>query len=152
MKKNLKKFLLFYLIIWLIIVVAFWFGLKSEPMLFTIAAFYLALPLTAFLVSIFLGRQETHLKWLFIPFAGLMQFLAPFLTFSLANFLSFGKNQFMLPDIYSAFFSIIPAAIGILIGKTKLKKKVKPEEVTETEVGSSTEELFKVEETSVEEK
>lgn len=151
MKKNLKKFLLFYLIVWLIIVVAFWFGLKSEPMLFTIAAFYLALPFTAFLVSIFLGRQDTHLKWLFIPFSGLMQFLAPFLTFSLANFLSFGKNQIVLPDIYSAFFSIIPAAIGIWIGKTKLKKKVKPEEVAETEVGNLTEEAAEVQEASVKE-
>ena len=150
MKKNLKKFLLFYLIVWLIIVVAFWFGLKSEPMLFTIAAFYLALPFTAFLVSIFLGRQDTHLKWLFIPFSGLMQFLAPFLTFSLANFLSFGKNQIVLPDIYSAFFSIIPAAIGIWIGKTKLKKKVKPEEVTETDVDNLTEEAAEVQEASVE--
>ena len=150
MKKNLKKFLLFYLIVWLIIVVAFWFGLKSEPMLFTIAAFYLALPFTAFLVSIFLGRLDTHLKWLFIPFSGLMQFLAPFLTFSLANFLSFGKNQIVLPDIYSAFFSIIPAAIGIWIGKTKLKKKVKPEEVTEADVGNLTEEAAEVQEASVE--
>ena len=150
MKKNLKKFLLFYLIVWLIIVVAFWFGLKSEPMLFTIAAFYLALPFTAFLVSIFLGRLDTHLKWLFIPFSGLMQFLAPFLTFSLANFLSFGKNQIVLPDIYSAFFSIIPAAIGIWIGKTKLKKKVKPEEVTETDVDNLTEEAAEVQEASVE--
>ena len=107
MKKTLKKILCIYVIVWLIIVAAFWFGLKSEPMLFTITAFYLALPFTSFLVSLFLGRQETHLKWLFIPFSGLMQFLAPFLTFSLANFLSFGKNQIMLPDIYSAFFSII---------------------------------------------
>ena len=129
MKKTLKKILCIYVIVWLIIVAAFWFGLKSEPMLFTITAFYLALPFTSFLVSLFLGRQETHLKWLFIPFSGLMQFLAPFLTFSLANFLSFGKNQIMLPDIYSAFFSIIPAAIGMWIGKTKLKKKVKPEEI-----------------------
>lgn len=133
MKKNLKKFLLFYLIIWLIIVVAFWFGLKSEPMLFTIAAFYLALPFTAFLVSVFLGRQDTHLKWLFIPFSGLMQFLAPFLTFNLANFLSFGKNHIVLPDIYSAFFSIIPSAIGIWIGKTKLKKKATSKNIQVTE-------------------
>ena len=124
MKKALKKVLLFYLLVWLVIVAAFWFGLHLEPMFFSIVAFYVALPLTAFLVSLFLGRSDSHLKWLFIPFAGLMQFLAPFLTFGLANALTFDKNAslIMLPDIYSALFSIIPAIIGMFIGKTKLKE------------------------------
>ena len=127
MKKTVIKVLLIYVIVWMIIVAAFWFGLRSEPMLFSIAAFYIALPLTTFLVSLYLGRQEGCFKWLFLPFAGLMQFLAPFLTFNVANMIAFSKglDQVVLPDIYSAFFSIIPAALGIFIGMTKLKKKEK---------------------------
>ena len=135
MKKTVKKVLLIYVIVWIIIVAAFWFGLRSEPMLFSIAAFYVALPLTAFLVSLYLGRHEGFFKWLFLPFAGLMQFLAPFLTFNLANMIAFSKglDQVVLPDIYSAFFSIIPAALGMFIGMTKLKKKIKPEEPEKSE-------------------
>lgn len=120
-KKKIKKFLLIYLIVWLVIVIAFWVGFRLEPMLFSIVAFYAALPLTAFLVSLFLGRLDTHLKWLFVPFSGLMQFLAPFITFSLANFIS--SDHIMVPDIYSAFFSIVPAIMGMIIGIKKLKKK-----------------------------
>ena len=136
MKKALKKVLLFYLLVWLVIVAAFWFGLHLEPMFFSIVAFYVALPLTAFLVSLFLGRSDSHLKWLFIPFAGLMQFLAPFLTFGLANALTFDKNAslIMLPDIYSALFSIIPALIGMFICKTKVKKKIKPADAVDSSV------------------
>ena len=65
-----------------------------------------------------------------------MQFLAPFLTFGLANALTFDKNAslIMLPDIYSALFSIIPAIIGMFIGKTKLKKKIKPADVVDSSV------------------
>ena len=112
MKKALIKVLLIYFIVWLIIVAAFWFGFHLEPMLFSIAAFYIALPLTAFLVSLYLGRHDGFWKWFFLPFAGLMQFLAPFVTFSLANMFAFGKgmDQVVLPDIYSAFFSIVLAA------------------------------------------
>ena len=55
MKKTVIKVLLIYVIVWMIIVAAFWFGLRSEPMLFSIAAFYIALPLTTFLVSLYLG-------------------------------------------------------------------------------------------------
>ena len=64
-----------------------------------------------------------------------MQFLAPFVTFSLANMFAFSKglNQVVLPDIYSSFFSIVPAALGMFIGMTKLKKKIKPEESKESE-------------------
>ena len=121
MKNTIKKILLIYVIVWLVIVAAFWLGLKLEPMLFSIAAFYVALPLTAFLVSLYLGRQETRLKWLFIPFSGLMQFLAPFLTFSLANMLAFNKgmDQVVLPDLLSAFFSIVPSILGMFISMTK---------------------------------
>ena len=130
MKNTIKKILLIYVIVWLVIVAAFWLGLKLEPMLFSIAAFYVALPLTAFLVSLYLGRQETRLKWLFIPFSGLMQFLAPFLTFSLANMLAFNKgmDQVVLPDLLSAFFSIVPSILGMFISMTKLKKKEKTKE------------------------
>ena len=135
MKKTVKKVLLIYIIVWLIIVAAFWFGFHLEPMLFSVAAFYVALPLTAFLVSLYLGRQEGFIKWLFLPFAGLMQFLAPFVTFSLSNMFAFSKglNQVVLPDIYSSFFSIVPAALGMFIGMTKLKKKIKPKESKESE-------------------
>lgn len=131
-KKNIKKFLLIYLIVWLVIIAAFWLGFRMEPMLFSIVAFYVALPLSAFLVSIFLGRLDTHLKWLFIPFSGLMQFLAPFITFSLANFIT--SNNIVVPDIYSSFFSIVPAIIGMILGIKKLKKKKdakKPETKTQ---------------------
>ena len=133
MKNRIKKILLIYLIVWIVIVAAFWLGFNMEPMIFSIVAFYVALPLTAFLVSLYLGRQEGHMKWLFIPFSGLMQFLAPFVTFSLANVLTFSKgvDQIVIPDIYSAFFSIVPAAIGMILSKTKLKKKTKPEESEE---------------------
>ena len=126
MKNKIKKILLIYLIVWIIIVAAFWLGFKMEPMIFSIVAFYVALPLTAFLVGLYLGRHDGHAKWFFIPFSGLMQFLAPFVTFSLANILTFSKgvDQIVIPDIYSAFFSIVPAAIGMFLSKTKLKKKV----------------------------
>ena len=132
MKKTVKKVLLIYIIVWLIIVAAFWFGFHLEPMLFSIAAFYVALPLTAFLVSLYLGRQEGFIKWLFLPFAGLMQFLAPFVTFSLANMFAFSKglNQVVLPDIYSSgylFFFLFhcPCCSRYVYRHDKIKEKNK---------------------------
>lgn len=133
MKNRIKKILLIYLIVWIIIVAAFWLGFKMEQMIFSIVAFYVALPLTAFFVGLYLGRQDGHAKWFFIPFSGLMQFLAPFVTFSLANMLTFSKSVelIVVPDIYSAIFSIIPASIGMFLSKTKLKKKAKTKDIPE---------------------
>lgn len=127
--KTVKKILLMYFIFWLLIIVSFWLGLRLEPMLFSIIAFYLALPLSAFLVSIYLGTVRSHLKWLFVLFSGIMQFLAPFLTFNLANI--FATSKVTLPDISSSIFSIIPSILGMVIG-IKIKHKIDAKKAART--------------------
>ena len=114
-----------YLLIWAFSLLIFWFTEEQDAIGYSIMVFYILLPITSFIISIWIGKDNSWdlLKYLMPIFFGIMYMLAEYTTFSLANMTSF--NKINLPE----FRMIIPGAIisylGIVIGLiyTKIKKK-----------------------------
>lgn len=134
--KSRQKFskmiqILSYLLIWAISIIVFWLGGRGDAMGYSIVVFYLVLPLTTFLISIFIGKDEgwANYKWLMLIFFGLMYMLAAYATFSLANTAAFGNVN--LPEITKILPGAICSAAGLFVGtiiaavKTKKQKKIK---------------------------
>lgn len=105
-----------YLILWALSILAFWMGLKQEAMLYSIAAFYLVLPLTTLILSALVGWHEswTGLRWLMLLFFGFLYMLAPYATFNLANMLT--VERFYGPDLATLLPGLLCAAAGMGIG------------------------------------
>ena len=78
-----------YLVIWSMSIIVFWIGGRLDAMGYSLAVFYLVLPITTFVISIFMGKDNSwaNYKWLMLLFFGVMYMLALYATFSLANFM-----------------------------------------------------------------
>lgn len=124
--KNIKKALgyIVYLSIWLLLLLWFWTGLPPDgAMGYSIISFYLLLPISSLAISCMLGTQKAWVKWVSPIFFGCMAMLLSFLTFDLANTLSFHNQH--VPDFKMALISAVPSLIGLCISVsvTALKKK-----------------------------
>ena len=117
-RERLSRLLvvLTYLIIWALSILVFWMGLKEEAMLYSIATFYLVLPLTTLILSGLVGRKEcwAGLRWVMLLFFGFLYMLAPYATFNLANMLT--VERFYLPDLATLLPGLLCAAAGMGIG------------------------------------
>ena len=123
-----------YLVIWAVALIVFWVGMEpSDSMGYALMVFYLVLPITTLVISIFIGKDTgwSNLKWLMLLFFGFMYMMASYGTFSLANTISFGNVN--LPELTDMIPGIICAAIGMLIGTLiklcKTKKITKRQEI-----------------------
>lgn len=105
-----------YLVVWAISLIFFWVGGAQDAMGYALVVFYLVLPVTTMVVSIFIGMDPgwTKLKWLMPLFFGVMFMLATYGTFSLANAVSFHKLN--LPELDNMIPGILCSAFGMLIG------------------------------------
>lgn len=106
-----------YLIIWAVGIIVFWFGSDpSDAMGFGLVMFYLVLPVTTIVISVFIGKDEgwANYKWLMLLFFGFMYMAASYATFSLANMIAFDK--FNAPEITEMLPGILCSAVGMLIG------------------------------------
>lgn len=117
-RERLSRLLvvLTYLILWALSILAFWAGLKEEAMLYSIATFYLVLPLTTLILAGLVGRNQcwTGLRWLMLLFFGFLYMLAPYATFSVANMLT--VERFRLPELATLLPGLLCAAAGMAIG------------------------------------
>lgn len=117
-REKLSRLLvvLTYLIIWALSILVFWMGLKEEAMLYSIATFYLVLPLSTLILAGLVGRKEcwTGLRWVMLLFFGFLYMLAPYATFNLANMLM--VERFYLPDLATLLPGLLCAAAGMGIG------------------------------------
>lgn len=117
-RERLSRLLvvLTYLILWALSILAFWAGLKEEAMLYSIAIFYLVLPLTTLILAGLVGRNQcwTGLRWLMLLFFGFLYMLAPYATFSVANMLT--VERFRLPELAALLPGLLCAAAGMGIG------------------------------------
>lgn len=137
-----------YLLIWAFCLMAFWvfFGLAfftgevNDTAIsygYPILVFYIVLPVSAAVISAFVGaRKSGGLKWLLAPIFGLTFLLADFLTAGVA-LLSMIENAtfadvievFEFPRIFvGASASAIGMLVGILIKRSKTKKLKKQTE------------------------
>lgn len=117
-KNRLSRLLvvLTYLLLWALSILVFWIGLKAEAMLYSIAVFYLVLPLTTLILSVLVGRNEcwTGLRWLMLLFFGVLYMLAPYATFNVSNMLA--VERFYWPDLATLLPGLLCAAAGMGLG------------------------------------
>ena len=75
---------------------------------YSIMFLWVLLPVTTFIVSLFIGKNNYwgKAKWAFALFFGIMFMLVPYSTFSAANMVAFHK--FMWPN-----FAVLPAGAAI---------------------------------------
>lgn len=128
---KLKKTLLIYLAAWLIVIAAFWCGLKNDAMLFSGM-----MSIVAMVFSIIAGVKYAKLEqgkikeWVFIAGLSVLNTAFSYLTFSLSNNLAFHKIN--MPDWDMLTMSLAFAFIGIMIGRTFPMKATTKEGKIET--------------------
>ena len=90
---------------------------------YALLAFYLVLPVTTLVISVFIGRDESWSgsRWLMMLFFGVMYMLGPFATFSMANSLAFDHRN--LPQLTDMLPGILCSAVGIGIGALIRRRK-----------------------------
>ncbi len=117
-----------YLLIWAMSIIVFWIGGRSDAMGYSLVVFYLVLPVTTLVISVFVGKDSgwANYKWIMMLFFGLMYMLAHYATFSLANTIAFGNLH--IPDITDLLPGILCSAVGLIIGTVistiKTKKRI----------------------------
>jgi len=112
-KLCLILILLAYLVVWAYGLITFWcFTDGADAMGYAIMFLYLLYPIVTIVISVLLGYQDYFgkMKWLFGLFFGIMYMLSAYLTFDLANMLSFDKIN--IPN----FIMIIPGTIFSIVG------------------------------------
>ena len=129
-KANLAKMIMIisYLAIWSFGLIVFWFFTEdSDAMGFGLMYMWIVLPVTTFVLSILIGKNNYwgKLKWLAAPIFGVMYVLGEYATFSAANMAEF--NKFNMPDLEMLPAPIIISVMGLAIGQAvyygNLKKK-----------------------------
>ena len=115
-----------YLLIWAVAMIVFWFFTSgSDAMGYSLMFLWIILPVTTFVVSIVIGKNDFWKKgkWAFTLFFGVMYMLAEYGTFKMANNIAFDKLN--APDWGMIVVGAIISAIGMLIGSLFNKKRNK---------------------------
>ncbi len=105
-----------YLLIWAMSIIVFWIGGRSDAMGYSLVVFYLVLPVSTLVISVFIGKDSgwANYKWIMLLFFGFMYMLASYATFSLANTVAFGNLN--APDVTALLPGILCSAVGMIIG------------------------------------
>lgn len=130
-RNKLSKLLLVltYLVIWSISIIVFWFFTSgSDAMGYSLMFLWILLPVTTFVVSLLIGKNNYWGKWKWVapPVLGVMYMLAEYATFQSSNMIAFDKLN--PPSWGMILAGAIISAIGLSIGeianlcKRKLKK------------------------------
>ncbi|XCP84490.1 helix-turn-helix transcriptional regulator [Roseburia hominis] len=125
-KNKLSKLILIvsYFVIWSISLIVFWFFTSgSDAMGYSIMFLWIVLPVTTFVYSVLIGKNNYWGKWKWISSLafGIMYMLAEYATFSAANMVSFGKINLPEFGMIPAGMMISIAGLGIGIGMKCLK-------------------------------
>ena len=105
------------LVAWLFSLFVFWCLIgPADALGYAILFFYGLMPLTILGTSLAVGllRPYGKMSWLFVPAAAVLAMLLPWLTFSLANTLTFGNLNPL--DPVSFVFGAVVSAVGFAIG------------------------------------
>ena len=116
-----------YLVIWSISIVVFWFFTSgSDAMGYSLMFLWILLPVTTFVVSLFIGRNTYWGKWKWLTplVMGIMYMLAEYATFQCSNMIAFDKIN--TPSWGMILAGGVISAIGMSIGEiANLCKKKK---------------------------
>lgn len=105
------------LVAWLFSLFVFWCLIgPADALGYAILFFYGLMPLTILGTSLAVGllRPYGKMSWLFVPASAVLAMLLPWLTFSLANTLTFGNLNPL--DPVSFVFGAVVSAVGFAIG------------------------------------
>ena len=105
------------LVAWLFSLFVFWCLIgPADALGYAILFFYGLMPLTILGISLAVGllRPYGKMSLLFVPAAAVLAMLLPWLTFSLANTLTFGNLNPL--DPVSFVFGAVVSAVGFAIG------------------------------------
>mgnify|MGYP005809081429 FL=1 len=115
-----------YLVIWAAAIIAFWFlGSGSDAMGYSLVYLWILLPVTTFVVSLLIGKNDYMGEWKWLSFIafGIMYMLSEYATFGAANMAAFDKVNIpelgMIPA--GAMISLIGMGIGMIIRKSRKK-------------------------------
>lgn len=122
--RNIIITSLSYLLIWAFAMIVFWlFTSGSDAMGYSLMFLWIILPLTTFIVSVVIGKNNFwgKGKWAVTLFFGIMYMLAEYGTFKMANNIAFDKLN--VPELGMIAVGAIISAIGMLIGSLCNKKR-----------------------------
>ena len=109
--------MLSYLLIWAVAMIVFWFFTSgSDAMGYSLMFLWIILPITTFVVSIIIGKNDFwgKGKWAITLFFGVMYMLAEYGTFKMANNITFDKLN--APAWGMVVAGTIISTIGMLVG------------------------------------
>lgn len=118
-KNKLSMLILFvtYLGIWAVSLIVFWFFINSsDAMGYSIMYLWVLLPVTTFVISLLIGKNNYMGKWKWgssIAF-GIMYMLAEYATFSAANMITFDKIN--VPQFAMILIGAIISQVGLVVG------------------------------------
>ncbi len=126
-KNKLSKLILIvsYCVIWSISLIVFcFFTSGSDAMGYSIMFLWIVLPVTTFVYSVLIGKNNYWGKWKWISSLafGIMYMLAEYATFSAANMVSVSKINLPEFGMIPAGMMISIAGLGIGIGMKYLKR------------------------------
>lgn len=107
-----------YLVIWSISIIVFWFFTSgSDAMGYSLMFLWILLPITTFVVSLFIGRNTYWGKWKWLTplVMGIMYMLAEYATFQCSNMIAFDKIN--TPSWGMILAGGVISAIGMSIGE-----------------------------------
>ena len=118
-RNKLSKLVLImtYLVIWAVSLIVFWLFMDPAGALgYSLMFLWLLLPVTTFVLSLLIGRNNFWGKWKWLSAAafGLMYMIADYATFKAANMVSNGI--FRMPDFIMLFAGVIISVLGLGIG------------------------------------
>lgn len=117
-RSDLSKLILIltYLGIWTISLASFWLFSRGDALGHTIMFLYGVLPVTTFVISLLIGKNNYWGKWKWACAAvlGVMYMLADYMTFRAANMIAFGKVN--IPELEMIIVGAIISLLGIMIG------------------------------------
>ena len=127
-KNKLTKIILTvsYLGIWAFSLIVFWLFISgSDAIGYSLMFLWILLPITTFVISLLIGKNNYRGKWFFSVIFGIMYMLAEYATFQAANMAAFDK--FNMPTLemipVGAAISLFGLGVGSLIDY--FHKKVK---------------------------
>lgn len=119
-KNKLTKIVLTaaYLVIWAFSLIVFWFFISgADATGYSLMFLWILLPITTFVISLMIGKNNYRGKWFSSVVFGIMYMLAEYATFQAANMAVSGKfnmpNLEMIP--VGAVISLFGLGIGSLI-------------------------------------
>ena len=106
-----------YFAVWVIAVLAFWLtSLSGDAMAYSLLVLYLLLPVTIFIMSYRIRRDDRwgKMKWIASVYFGEMYMMAEYFTFSLANTLT--QKTINAPDFIMVVTGMVISLIAMGLG------------------------------------